>query len=159
MSFFINGDDTLQTYNVEILTGANISLLQPPTFKPRFEYNWQDKNGVEYDNSEPLYKQSQNYTISCLIFGSDKEDVVKNYRQLLDVICVNAGFDLQSDVVVDAMHLYYQSGVIISLGNTFMQLNVTLSNNWDKVNEYGFLVNNEGEFITDNLERKIIVQK
>lgn len=158
MSFFINGVKT-ENYGVSIGQGANISLLTPSVFKERFSHDWGDENGIEYWDEEVLYKAQQQYRIPYIVRGLSKVDVVSKNKEFIEIVQASAGFDLQSDVVIDAMKLYYKSADITGLGNTWLTGILNVVNGSGSGAEYGYLTTNTGIYITDNNNNKIIVKK
>lgn len=159
MSFLINGQNTLNTWNVDIGSGANISLLAPPVFKDRYEHDWGDENGTEYLDEEVLYKRSQTHTLNCVIANvANKQVAVEKYKSFISYITDSKGFDLQSDVVIDPIHLYYIGGSVTGIGNTWITFTIQCVNNWSQASVYGYLTTDTGIYITDNSSNKIIVK-
>lgn len=154
--FYINGVESIE-YGVEFASGTNIVLLSPPANKERYEYNWGDQNGVEYYENEILYKKQQNFTLNAIIKGSSKIDVVEKFRTFISLINVSGGFSLQSDVVIDAVQLYYNIGAVTGLGNDWLTFSISVVNNWTNPIKLGFLTDSAGDFITDFEDKKIMV--
>lgn len=159
MSFLIDGNNTLGKWGVDIGEGANENFLSDVGYKDRFSHNWGDENGTEYWDEEVLYKKSQNHVLQCVIAHQvSKQVAVQKYKVFLEYIKASGGFDLQSDVVIDPVHLYYVSATVTGVGNSWITFSVQLIDVKSQASEYGYLTTDTGIYITDDSSNKIIVK-
>lgn len=90
----INNKDTELTWGAWLLDGDADTFLQGPVAKPRYEYNWADGNGVEYDPNEVIRFEKTSFQFSLVFSGVSKTAVNSAIAAFLNEVAVGAGVSL-----------------------------------------------------------------
>lgn len=77
----INGVDVFTRYSIKLAEGAHSSLLQYPALKTPKSVDWSERNGKDYDLSDPKLN-TRNLSISLGYVGVEK---VEEFIQMLSV--------------------------------------------------------------------------
>lgn len=161
--FFINGKDTWLTWGLLLERGSFGQLLMPPKRKDTLSFSWMDEDGTDRDVSA-YFKESRTLNLPCAILATSLADLQSKFSGFLEEVQKAGRFSLFiNELGTSADFILNEVGELSFPYGTegeyvIGKFNITIVDDLtDSTVIYGYLVTDEGDYITTDDGDLIIV--
>ncbi len=106
MSYTLNGKDLETLFGVTVTDGSD-TFLAFPKRKKSLSHNYQDKNGIDIDLSEP-YFEARPFKLSCALVADSRVLFWEKYNGLFTELSLPGILDLYISDLDKTFNIYYE---------------------------------------------------